>query len=262
MLTLNGTNCGKPLKPVGTNEGKNPQDVTMGNPQAPDLANIGWLAGIIDGEGYLGLRLHKDYRGYDYVRPEMHICNTDEQIILKARDILLQHCQVNAYVRLQKIGKGSKQKQVYRLQTRDMHKMKRILDVVHPYLTGNKLERTTYILEFCNSRIQGFSPGKRHPYTKRELELLEKCQPLMRRGASETIRSADRKRSQIAAEQAKREQSYNESCVVECQNPNCKNMFRSYHNQKFCSKPCYWQALRGTRYASRSEDIVQPCVRA
>jgi len=174
MLTLNGTNCGKPLKPVGTNKGKNPQDATMGNPQAPDLANIGWFAGIIDGEGYLGLRLNRDYRGYDYVRPEMHICNTDEAIILKVRDIMRQHCQVEAYLRLEKIGKKRNKKQIYRLQTRDMHKMKRILDVVFPYLTGNKAQRAGYILEFCNSRIKGFSPGKRHPYTSRELELLAK----------------------------------------------------------------------------------------
>ena len=52
MPTLNLAVCGKLLKPKVL-PGNDPRDISMDNPQATDF-EIGWFAGIVDGEGWLG----------------------------------------------------------------------------------------------------------------------------------------------------------------------------------------------------------------
>lgn len=179
----------------------------MGNQQATQ-SELGWLAGIIDGEGYLGMIISSDKRAYEgaMIDVQLHICNTDEAIILKAQEIF-RKLGVNPYIRVSKMTKSKKD--VFKIQIKHFAKLKRVLEVLHPYLTGNKQERAGYVMQFIDLRMSNegvrnpnIGNGKRgcgrvKPYTEEELELYDRCRPLQERGASETTRQDQRKSSEI-----------------------------------------------------------------
>lgn len=176
--------------------GETKRDETMGNQQVT-LNEIGWLAGIIDGEGYLGA-VWETKKKYRYVRVQLHITNCDEQIILKAQHIL-RKIGINPYIRACK-GSGKVKKDNFRVQIRNFSKLSKLLLIVMNDLTGNKKKRAELILELCESRLSKIKTNpntKKKPYTKREIELVERCQPLVKRGTSETIRQRQRSTSEI-----------------------------------------------------------------
>lgn len=185
-------------KSFGCYQGENPEDETIGNQQVTQK-EIGWLAGIIDGEGYLGLRWQKDKRKWHqnpFARPEMSITNTDMEIIEKAV-MIIRKLGVNMFRRDIK-WKGNN-KIIHICQTKHLTNMLKILKPIINELTGNKRKRAEYIIEFCESRLErelerkteGIGrerSGAIKPYNKREKELVQLCQPLMKRGTSTTIR--------------------------------------------------------------------------
>lgn len=181
----------------------------MSNQQVTQ-AELGWLAGIIDGEGYLGLRLHKDYRNknaeYRMIRPEIHITNCDEEIILKTRDIAAK-IGVNAYIRASKAS-GKVKRDSFRFQIKHLNKTIRLLKPLTEHLTGNKQKRAKLMIEFCESRLsrpferktEGIGKersGAVKPYNKREIKIYSEIGPLMRRGTSETTRENLRLSSEL-----------------------------------------------------------------
>ena len=211
----------------------------MDNQQASQT-EIGWLAGIIDGEGYLGLSVAKELRTKapsQQVTPMMHICNTDEAIILRTKDIL-NKLGIKGYCRVHN-NYGASRKVVYKVQIKRQKALKVLLDCVGEHLTGNKKERAKLMLEYCNSRIQRYVKGTSCPHSNRELELVEACLPLQRRGASETIRKMQLRQSEILKEQRQRihkmalkEKFICDNCGKEFTAPRSR---RSYHQHIFCS---------------------------
>ena len=180
----------------------------MGNQQIT-REEIGWLAGIIDGEGYLGMSTTYDKRR-SQPNPNivicLHVSNTDEEIVLKSQGIL-RKLGVNPYIRATKANAQIKKDQ-YRVQIKHMAKLKKILLPLLPHLTGNKQERARLVLEFIELRKQDkyvwVAPnndsnrsGPIKPYTDRELEIFKLCSSLQKRGISETQRGAQRQTSEI-----------------------------------------------------------------
>jgi len=229
------------------------KNVTMGNQQATQI-ELGWLAGIIDGEGYLGLSISKELRTKtpsNSVTPAMHICNTDEQIILKTQ-IIMRKLGIVTYVRASDHSKYNKDgkvrkydKIIFTIQVHRYINMIKLLESIGNQLTGNKKKRGKLILEYCKSRNASYIPGKRnHPFTDRELEIIEECLPLQRRGASETIRKIQLERSKIYEMQRKREkgEAMNHQILTYCDNCGKKyylspsSFKHSIHH--FCSKIC------------------------
>lgn len=185
--------------------------------QQVTLDELGWLAGIIDGEGYLGICLETDHRHIgNYCDGKkavamLHITNTDEAIVLKARDIM-RKVGINPYIRVSQ-HKGVK-KDVYRLQTKRFTNIITLLPFVIPYMTGEKKKRAELVLEFCISRqsnegiakkelaefsgLKGYAlSGRIKPYTPREMQILEQVVSLQKRGTSETLRELRRSTSEI-----------------------------------------------------------------
>lgn len=208
MLSLNPVTLLETPKASGTNKVTIPTDETMGNQQVT-AAELGWLAGIIDGEGYLGLQLYQDKRmdrkcGLN-IDPCLHISNTDEEIVLKSRDIV-RKLGVNPYIRASKLK--NRKKDQYKIQVKHMSKMKKILEATYPYLTGNKKKRAKLILEFIDLRKSATWVWKRpnnksgqggasKPYSEREWQIYDECKSLQRVGTSETRRRAQRLTSEI-----------------------------------------------------------------
>jgi len=198
------------------------KDVTIGNQQATQI-EIGWLAGIIDGEGYLGMGIAKDLRGKSptqQVRADFGITNTDEKIVLETARIL-KKLGINCNLRVNNALLKGNHKVVYNIGFNGRKKLLKLLPRVIEHLIGNKKERAQLMLAFCKSRQKTWIPGKHsHPFSKKELELIDKCCSLQRRGASETIRKAQLERSTIA----------------NLQKEKCRNL-RETHDCDNCGKP-------------------------
>ena len=200
MFTLNFAICWKIIKHSLLTNCNNMNDEIIDDQQTRPQ-ELGWLAGIIDGEGYIGLRDCKNHK-YIWFRPEIMIINTDPAIIKKTQRIM-RKLGVNPYIRTGHNGK-KKAKMYYKVQTKNLTKSLLLLKPLLPYLTGNKEQRAKYIIEFCESRLnrckQGINKNKK-PYTDRELKLVQLCQSLQTRGrVSETIREARLRSNQIVKE--------------------------------------------------------------
>jgi len=250
------------------------KNVTMGNQQATQI-ELGWLAGIIDGEGYLGLSVSKKLRierPSKSVTPGMHIVNTDEQIILKAQTIMdklgiVTYVRASDHSKYNNDGKVRKyDKIIFTIQVHRYINMIKLLESIGEQLTGNKKKRGKLVLEYCKSRSASYIPGKHsHPFTNRELEIIEECLPLQRRGASETIRKIQLEVSKIYEIQRNREraESMNHKILVCCDN--CGKEFYvspSYlkgHEHHFCSIICrvVFQGKYGKLYQNPTKQVVK-----
>lgn len=119
-------------------------------PWKPTKEDIGWLAGIIDGEGSIYAAL-KD--SYPYFRYSFQIVNTNREMLDKFQRILSGICdapkeQFKVFPKKYTVGIVGK-KQCYALQIRRMEDMKRVLTATLPHLT-EKREKAKFFLGIAN----------------------------------------------------------------------------------------------------------------
>ena len=170
---------------------KNSRDDTVDNPQQTiDRADIGWLAGVIDGEGsvllFLGVRKGK----LNNVSPQVIIGNTDTALIDKYVDIC-RRLRIGVHVSERKPRPGGAPgmapkrakayKPLYAASTTGFMRVKTMLEVVTPYLVGAKAERAKLIGEFIEKRLAKGTRGganRAHwpstPYDETDLRLILK----------------------------------------------------------------------------------------
>lgn len=168
----------------------------MDNQQATEY-ELGWIAGIVDGEGWLGFTVFTDPRRINgtQVKCELRIVNTDPEIIAKSEKIF-RKMGINPYLRIRM--QNGINRPIHECATKNMTNLMKILPTIEPYLVGNKKHRARLIMEFINLRKKndgldnpnytGMGQRKIFPYTERELSLVEQCRALQATGASETTR--------------------------------------------------------------------------
>jgi len=192
----------------------------MRNQQATDI-ELGWLAGIIDGEGWLGMTLSKNHRGAPTsirrtitVKVEMKVNNTDEAIITKTASIL-KKLGINPSIRILPLY-SDKKKAIYEVGTKHMKTIEILINAVRDYLTGNKQKRADLILDFIHLRQSNsgipdpmhpksnrYDGSQKHgcrmikPYSQEEFNIVQRCRELQCRGASETTRQTRNHRVNI-----------------------------------------------------------------
>lgn len=125
------------------------EDATMGNQQATDL-EIGWLAGIYDGEGYIGFT-RQNSKKVRSIRPDIQLVNCDPDVILKVRKIL-NKIGINPYIR-ERMHDKKKWSRNYILSMSKFSDVKKFIDTLGNYLTGEKKKRAMLMIELVNSRI-------------------------------------------------------------------------------------------------------------
>lgn len=141
------------------------KDKTMGN-QQERLSDfeIGWLAGVFDGEGYVGLSVNTTNRS---IYPACKVTSTHLAFIQEVERLTkIIGIEYSFYER------NPKQKNHSTSWTVDIRTCKRVkilIDVLLPHLILKK-PHAEVILEFCNSRL---SLRYGHPYTERELFLFK-----------------------------------------------------------------------------------------
>jgi LAGLIDADG-like domain len=151
--------------------------LTMGNPQETDIA---WLAGVLDGEGYVSICMnqHKTGRCKVQFAPRVSLGITSLEVIEKARRIL-DSLEVGYLVKDRRLKSG---KMFISIVIAGMKRVGKLLPFLIPHLTlkGHNARR---ILKFIELR---FSHASNIPYSEEELALVQQCKT----GPSTTTREA------------------------------------------------------------------------
>lgn len=159
----------------------------MDNQQATQV-ELAWLAGMLEGDGTLNLRLAWCGRKMKrrYVQTPIEFTNTDKAII--------EHCVmickklgVNLHVKhtTQLNGPEHKRKVVSTARSHSMAGAMKILPALLPFLVGEKKERARLVLSFVGSRKQQLESGHRSgwhndvPYTQEQMDTVVSCQHLV-----------------------------------------------------------------------------------
>lgn len=147
--------------------------------QEKDLA---YLAGIIDGEGFVGVKRHKANRklgGWQY-QPGIHISNTNI-LIIDAATKIMEECGVGHHITPQ-TWKDPRlnRKIVHGINCCGFKRCFRCLWLVEPYLHG-KARQARITMAYIWSRFQSYR-NCHIPYSDDELELVEALFDLNQRG--------------------------------------------------------------------------------
>lgn len=149
----------------------------MGNQQgtlAVTDFEIGWLAGIVDGEGTVAFSVYpRQERGKILqevrVKPQVIITNTDKALVERAADIF-KRCQVGTHIehRIQH-GRGFATTKSYRplfvANACGFKRTKAALELLTPYLVS-KQHKANLVLRYIAQREQKLSiqwPGRSRP---------------------------------------------------------------------------------------------------
>jgi hypothetical protein len=139
---------------------------------------IGWLAGIMDGEGCITLSL-----GADRPRGHMHLCisfaNTSALVVEKVQRILCELGVAYKTYTANKVG----WKEIHQVKVMQIDSARIVLEVLEPHLTC-KREQARLMLEFLSERRS----GKRKAYTANCHALCAAIRALNHRGSVETVR--------------------------------------------------------------------------
>lgn len=161
----------------------------MDNQQATQT-DLAWLAGIIDGEGYVTLAGRKQRTRPNYIAC-LEITNTEALLIQRVQRI----CgQLGVHLHLKEFAPRSGCKVAWKLEAHRFTSVGPILVATLPYLTG-KARRAIKVLDFIHRRQ---SYGEQHPpYTPVEYALVVEVQDLVRNGeSSQAIRETLRRKPQ------------------------------------------------------------------
>src|SRR3990167_2233372 len=169
----------------------------MDNQQATQW-ELGWLAGMLEGDGHIGIRYNRvgTKNPKRYFLTNIEFTNTDKAIIEKVYDICLKlgtkmHVKTNKELK----GKAHRRKVVYCARTHRMSGVEPVLEGLLHYLVGEKRERAYLILRFIKLRkaqhdLRTKGTGAVIPYTKEEIEIVFSVKQLVNPWkSSEAIRT-------------------------------------------------------------------------
>lgn len=133
---------------------------------------LGWLAGIIDGEGTITI-----CRINGFMRPIIQIVNTNTSLILESQRII--ESMIGRRLSIGKVKDyGKSVLSCYRIQYIKHSDLKIILTTIFPYLVAKK-EQARLVLEFLEIRMNiirkpriGIHGGQNKPYSDREENIL------------------------------------------------------------------------------------------
>ena len=135
------------------------------------IAELGYLAGIIDGEGMIGI-----YRQPHGTMTRVSVSNTNSTIIERVREIMVK-IGVSPHIYLVKKQDG-KRKDCWEIMVTSQVSCRKVLETVMPYLCGKKAQ-AQLLLDYVISRH-----GKKARYglSPEEERMISSMRPLNRRG--------------------------------------------------------------------------------
>jgi hypothetical protein len=156
-------------------QSKNSQDITIGNPQERRYFYIGYLIGIIDGEGAYQLNPDRIYYS-----PMITIGNTDDKIIELTLEVLT-FLGIPCHVWNPK-KHGKERRNSRRVYVRGLKNIKLATDIILKYPSA-KNERARLLNDFCNYRLlvakgSGDKNQFKTKYSNIEIQFKEKLRKL------------------------------------------------------------------------------------
>lgn len=121
----------------------------MGNPQVTE-SRLGWLAGILDGEGSVIMAKVKRAWGYNY-SPRIAITNTDEEIVREV-EAILNALGIRYYYSNRASG-GLGTKPIVDIILTRLQDLADLIKLLAPHTVGIKKQRMLIMLQFLLSRI-------------------------------------------------------------------------------------------------------------
>lgn len=132
----------------------------MGNQQATEASlqfKLGWLIGMIEGEGLVGLYATKSgNKRTTYYRPVIKIFNTEAELIARCHEYLTElgvpHHIYEGKPRLKSTGK--EYKTLYSLYIQGIKRCEKAISVIKPeYFSGVKGHNIRLIQQYIHSRL-------------------------------------------------------------------------------------------------------------
>jgi hypothetical protein len=116
-----------------------------------ETIELGWLAGMIEGDGFLSVTMAKDDKSKLKYQPRAVVGVTNQDIaIINKVDDLFRKLGVIAYIREHRTPKG---KPISLISTSTMANVKRIVDAIKDHLIGEKRARAELVKKFVDSRL-------------------------------------------------------------------------------------------------------------
>lgn len=147
------------------------------------VAKIGWLAGIIDGEGSIVL-LISERKGADArcnlrVQPRVIVGNTDQGIIDRMIEVL-EHLGIGRYIKHDRpmprdIPGFHPNKPVTTVYVEGFKRLKILLTVVAPHLAGEKQRRAEILLRYIrqrDARSEAAGKASNMSYTQEDVDTI------------------------------------------------------------------------------------------
>lgn len=154
---------------------ENSQDITMGNQQERMFFKIGYILGLIDGEGNLSLRSYRQLNGRTNYSPILQVECTDRKIINQ----FAQYMQdLNLPVYLVEIKARRNYRSSLRFLLKGMKRMNPVLDLLLKYPFAKHKQAET-LKQFINYRR---SSTKKYEYGKIEKSFKDKITELNSKG--------------------------------------------------------------------------------
>ncbi len=169
------------------------QDETIGNQQGKMHFNIGWLVGMVEGEGCITLsrsscRVGKEHK----IIPYLSITGTNEILMQKAAEIIRSFDL--PFILVERKSKNPKHRDVFRIHVTGLMRIEKWLIFLMPYLVGKK-NQAEVVLQYIQNRkkVMKLHPWFK-PYSDEDLELYNKVHELNRRLGSSAKPSETKRR--------------------------------------------------------------------
>ncbi len=129
---------------------------------------IGYLLGIIDGEGHLGLRSQRQRGGTLQISPVLQIVNCEKELI----DLVagyMKELGLPVYIVYRKSNKLH-HRDTYAILLKGMKRLSKVLEVImkYPFV---KYKRAKVLKEYIDYRL---SRPKKEKYTEKEMEFFKR----------------------------------------------------------------------------------------
>jgi hypothetical protein len=137
---------------------------------------LGWLGGIIDGEGSMLLN-HRGGERRNNLVPSFQVTNTDFEIVERIVYILKRMC-VPHHVAM--YDRQTTNRRAYKLITvSGAKRVMKLLPQIVPVLTGEKRKKAELLREYCESRLSDWHAA---PFTDRQIKIYHEIRDLNARG--------------------------------------------------------------------------------
>lgn len=140
--------------------------------QQESSKDLGWLCGIIDGEGTVTLRFHRRKNRTPFIQPVITIVNTNKQIIDNIIRILKEY-KIPFWVSEYK--RTSAWKTRWMIEISGIKRILKFIPIIDNGLVGKK-ENLELMKTWCESRYDEL--GKRTYYTDWDIEIVKQIKLL------------------------------------------------------------------------------------